>query len=284
MGFINYVTDVSQIKWKRLARACATEFVTTGFLILFALLLQGGDLCTVGNVSLWIWVAGPVSGGHLNPWVSLLLAIQQQITILTSVLYIICQIAGACLGSAVAIWVRETSPLTNGHNATTSQFGVLNLKLTSEEDLAVCFVLEALAALIFYLTLLSITDSRREQPPVTYLGPFLLGLSTIPGTALCKGVTYGCVNPVRALGPAIVNNNGKDLYIFVLATLAGALVANLLYLCLYDNLLSREWVTNYCSYQVPTTDPAMKPSNSTDTLYPDKDESIDYSHYNYQIK
>ena len=67
-----------------------------------ALALLGNTLATGAILTVLILVLGPVSGAHLNPAVTLVFALQKQMTVREAVTYLPVQIAGAIAGVYVA--------------------------------------------------------------------------------------------------------------------------------------------------------------------------------------
>ncbi|KAL3320944.1 hypothetical protein Ciccas_000390 [Cichlidogyrus casuarinus] len=215
-------------EWKQIARACLAEFFGTGLLILFALLMHNKDIyCHIANLSLNIWFTGPVSGGHINPWVTLLFTLQGKVPFVTCVLYILSQILGATTGSAFAIFVLANVYNDERMNSRYHEVGMLRVRPASDiggtrtdSVYVIYFILEMLAATFFYLTVLSVSDHRRHElrswdGSCTFLGAFLIGFSLIPGWAICAELTADCVNPIRALGPAIANFQLGKLFVSV---------------------------------------------------------------------
>ena len=67
-----------------------------------ALALLGNTLPTGAILVVLILALGPISGGHFNPAVSLVMALRKEVSPRDCVLYVMAQIAGACLGTIVA--------------------------------------------------------------------------------------------------------------------------------------------------------------------------------------
>ncbi len=70
------------------------EFLGT-FILVLAILSSGGQALTIGlALALAIYLIGSVSGGHLNPAVSLTMLANKSINTNTAIYYIIAQIVG----------------------------------------------------------------------------------------------------------------------------------------------------------------------------------------------
>lgn len=168
---------------------------------------------------------GHISGCHLNPAVSLGLAVAHRFPFAEVPTYVVGQVMGSLAGSAVLYVIargRAGFSLNDGFAA--NGFGAhspggysLNSALTAE--VALTFV--------FLLIILGATDRRAPAgfaPIAIGLGLTLIHLVGIPVTNLS-------VNPARSTGPAVfVGDWALDqLWVFWAAPLFGALLAGFVY-------------------------------------------------------
>lgn len=84
---------------------------------------SGTQLATAGiaiTLGLAILVTGGISGGHLNPIVSLYFFSKKELSLSDFLGYIVAQIAGGLVGIwiGLSIWGKTVSSLANGRNAT----------------------------------------------------------------------------------------------------------------------------------------------------------------------
>ncbi len=212
---------------------------------------------TKGNNSGWIvittaWglavfvgvvVAGPYSGAHLNPAVTIALAIAGKFAWTNVVPYIIAQFAGACIG-AFLVWVMyyDHFKRTNGPASILAVFctgpAVRNYVSNIASEVIGAFVL---LFTIFYIAGAEITPAKTPiglgsvgAIPVALL-VWVIGLSL-------GGTTGYAINPARDLGPRFMHMllpiKGKGTsdwtyaWIPVIAPLAGAAIAAILYLAI----------------------------------------------------
>lgn len=199
------------------------EFIGTALVILLGngvvanVVLTG----TKGNGGGWIvittaWalavfvgvvVAAPYSGAHLNPAVSLSLAIAGKFDFAHVPIYALAQILGAMLG-AFLVWIKYKD-----HFAATDDQGlklacfstgpaIRNTISNLTSEIIGAFVL---LFVIFYFTNPEITDSKAPiglgslgAIPVAFL-VWAIGLSL-------GGTTGYAINPVRDLGPRIIHS------------------------------------------------------------------------------
>lgn len=212
---------------------------TVGTFVLVALgcgtaVTTGVDLVATGfsfgiAIIIMVYAFGRVSGGHFNPAVSLGAAISGRIAWKEVPLYIGAQLLGAVLG-ALALFVLlqgfpgYDSPGPMGQNA----FGDEG----SGYAWWSAFLLEALLTMLFLYVILAVTDERNQHPA---LAPLAIGLALTAIHFVAIPATGTSVNPARSLGPALFAGTDAviQLWLFILAPLAGAAVAGLTYPLLF---------------------------------------------------
>ncbi|MFC0514154.1 MIP/aquaporin family protein [Mucilaginibacter angelicae] len=186
-------------------------------------------------------VAGPYSGAHLNPAVTLALAIAGKFAWANVIPYIIAQFAGACMG-AFLVWIMyyDHFKRTNDPASILAVFctgpAVRNYVSNIASEVIGAFVL---LFTIFYIAGAEITPVKTPiglgsvgAIPVALL-VWVIGLSL-------GGTTGYAINPARDLGPRFMHMllpiKGKGTsdwayaWIPVIAPLVGASIAAVLYL------------------------------------------------------
>ncbi len=188
-------------------------------------------------------VAGPYSGAHINPAVSIGLAAAGEFPWADVPGYILAQFIGAMLG-AFFVWLMHKD-----HFARTSDSD-LKLAVFSTAPAIPNRVLnvlgELLGTFVLVFTVLFFTDASLSEPETT-IGLGSLGALPVAllvwGIGLCLGGTTGyAINPARDLGPRIVHSlvpiPGKNSggwgysWVPVIGPLLGAVIAAGLYLLL----------------------------------------------------
>lgn len=166
---------------------------------------------------------GRISGCHLNPAVSLGMALDKRITWTEFVFYFIFQVIGAIIGAfVVALFAMgyndcAIDELTNaGANSLTNVHDSAGYAILIEVVLTFVFVLVALA---------STAKNGMDKFAGLYIGLTLTMVHFI-GIPL----TGTSVNPARSIGPAIVDaiadiGNAGDVWVFIIAPLIGAVIA-----------------------------------------------------------
>jgi aquaporin Z len=171
------------------------------------------------------YAIGHVSGCHLNPAVSVGLAVAKRFPASGLPAYIAAQVAGGIVAAAALYFIASGKPgfdlsggfASNGYGAHSP----------GGYSLEACLVAEIILTFMFLLIILGATDRRAPQgfaPIAIGLGLTLIHLVGIP-------VTNTSVNPARSTGPALFVGDWAihQLWLFWLAPLVGAAIAGLLY-------------------------------------------------------
>ena len=214
---------------------------------------------TKGNNSGWIvittgWalavytgvlVAGPYSGAHLNPAVTISLAIGGLFDWSLVGSYIIAQFLGAMLGNTM-VWIlhKDHYDITNDQNAIMATFctapAIRNLPINFLSELVGTFVL--LFAVFYIVSPELVIENQSVSFGLGSLGALPVALIVwVIGLSL-GGTTGYAINPARDLGPRIVHallpikgkrdSDWSYSWIPVIGPLVGGALAAILYLVL----------------------------------------------------
>lgn len=151
---------------------------------------------------------GPVSGAHINPAVTIAFAACGRLPRRELLPYVLAQCAGAVLASLLLRALFEE----HANLGATLPAGSASQSL----------VLEGILTLLLMFVILSVATGAKEQG--------LAAAAAIGGVvgleALFAGPISGAsMNPARSLGPALVSGKLGDLWVYLLAPVAGALLA-----------------------------------------------------------
>jgi aquaporin Z len=171
------------------------------------------------------YAIGHISGCHLNPAVSVGLAVAGRFKFSELPAYVIAQVAGAVVAAAVLAWIASGAPgfeLSGG--LASNGYGEHSPGGYSMES---GFVTEVVMTLMFLIIILGATDKRAPAgfaPLAIGLGLTLIHLISIP-------VTNTSVNPARSTGPALIVQGWAvaQLWMFWVAPIIGAAIAGLVY-------------------------------------------------------
>jgi MIP family channel proteins len=161
---------------------------------------------------------GHVSGGHVNPAVTLGLAVTGRFPWRFVPAYIVAQLLGSILG-ALATWVTFGAPGRDvAHLAATTP--------AAGTGVGQALLIEALVTFVLVFVVVSVATDDRVADGVA---PVAVGFALTVAVLIAGPVTGGAVNPVRALGPMIVAGQLGDFWIYLLGPIVGGVLAALVY-------------------------------------------------------
>jgi len=189
-------------------------------------------------VTMGIYVAGKISGAHLNPAVTLAVAVFRKFPWAKVVPYTIAQTAGAFLAAALVYWnylpaFRQVDPrleTTAGVFTTFPAFAGLP---------QAGFLDQLIGTGLLVLLVFAITDEY-NMPPGANLAPLMIGLVVVAIGMSFGGMHGYAINPARDFGPRLftvfagfrhngVTDGTHVWWIPVVAPLLGGLLGAALY-------------------------------------------------------
>lgn len=160
------------------------------------------------------YTIGGISGCHINPAITLGCLLAKRISGKDAIMYIVFQIIGAFIGSAILFALTSTTEV-EGTGANMCQQGVTPVGGLIAEVVFTC---------VFVLVVLGTTDSKKGAGNFAGLA---IGLSLILVHLVCIRYTGTSVNPARSIAPAIFQGGQAltDLWIFIVGPFVGAALA-----------------------------------------------------------
>ncbi len=173
-----------------------------------------------------IYGIGPVSGGHVNPAVSLGVWVAGRMSLKDMVGYWVGQFAGAIL----AAWVLLVIAVGSGaYNLATNGLGQdgWGLGYQGGYNIQSAILFEFVATLIFVIVVLGATQ---KSAPAGFAG-LAIGITLLAIHIFGISITGVSVNPARSLGPALFVGGTaiKQLWLFLVFPSVGGIVAGLLF-------------------------------------------------------
>ncbi|XP_011164574.2 neurogenic protein big brain [Solenopsis invicta] len=153
-----------------------------------------------------------ISGGHVNPAVSVSFALCRRISPLRAVLYVAAQCGGGIAGAAMLYGV--TTPSSTQTLTSPGRLGGPIERLLIEIALSVLIVLAHFSV-----------DSPRSLPMISSKASAVLAAAYTAATLVFSPF----LNPARALGPAFVMNRWENHWVYWVGPLSGGAVAALLH-------------------------------------------------------
>ncbi|KAF5950006.1 hypothetical protein HYC85_011999 [Camellia sinensis] len=167
-------------------------------------------------VAVMISAGSHISGGHLNPAVTLGLCVGGHITVFRSILYWIDQLLA--FAAACALLKYLTGGLVNYSCTYTSQWNGLLPRSYNGDYLDILTVVLSICPLC-----------GPKKGILDGLGPLLVGL--VVGANIMAGGPFSgaSMNPARSFGPALVSGNWTDRWVYLVGPLIGGGLAGLIY-------------------------------------------------------
>jgi len=161
---------------------------------------------------------GEISGGYLNPSVTLGAVMIGEISIIKAILYTISEMLGAFLGALLLYG------LTPSRIAKSTEFEEIATGLHKETTLAQGVFIEACVtfALVFVFMM---TGMNKHRPKSKNMAPFIIAAVYASGVLFAFEFTDASLNPARSFGTAIVTGYWKNHWIYWVGPNIGTLFA-----------------------------------------------------------
>uniref|UniRef100_A0AAG5DCB4 Aquaporin n=1 Tax=Anopheles atroparvus TaxID=41427 RepID=A0AAG5DCB4_ANOAO len=154
-----------------------------------------------------------VSGAHINPAVTMALAVTRKISALRALLYITAQCGGSIAGAAMLYGV--TVPGYQGNlQAAVSH----SAQLAPWERFGVEFILTFIVVLAYLIS----TSSFKK-----YFGSSAIAIGA--AYSACSFVSMPYLNPARSLGPSFVLNKWDNHWVYWIGPFVGGIIAGLIH-------------------------------------------------------
>jgi len=163
---------------------------------------------------------GHVSGGNLNPAVSMGLLVGGNLSLLKFVVYVIAQCIGAVIGAGILYGVTP--------EARRGTLGSNGLDIVNGVSPFGGMVMELLMSMVLVLVVYaSAVDSANKTAPM--VAPLLIGLTVTVAHLVLMPYTGTSINPARSLGPALVSGTYAHHWVFWVGPLLGGALGGVLY-------------------------------------------------------
>ncbi|HVA82767.1 MAG TPA: aquaporin [Candidatus Aquilonibacter sp.] len=158
-----------------------------------------------------------ISGGHINPAVTIAAVVNKSMRIADAAVYILAQLIGALVAGFLLVSIY---PAVSGIAV---NYGTPMLGESVSVVQGILF--EAVMTFILVFTIMGTVVDRRA-PKIAGFG---VGLAVVIDVLAGGPFTGAAMNPARWFGPAIASGFLANWYVYIIGPLAGAIVAGLLY-------------------------------------------------------
>ena len=160
-----------------------------------------------------VYATGHLSGAHLNPAVTVAFVLTRHFPRTEALAYLVAQVAGALAAAGLLVAIWPSTPAALGTTLPTIGAGS-------------ALAYEAvLSAFLMFVIMAVATDTRAVGAGAAIAIGGTVGLDALFGGP----ITGASMNPARSIGPAIASGELHDLWIYIVAPLAGAIVGALGY-------------------------------------------------------
>ncbi len=211
-------------------KACVAEFIGTFALIFIGVgaiasdHLTGGKLGLTGialahglAIAVMISATAAVSGGHLNPAVTIGLFTTGKIDAVNAVSYVISQCLGAICAAALIKTIVPAAALT------AVGMGTPNLGA----DVTPGMALGAEIVLTFFLMFVVYGTAVDKRAPK--VGGLFIGLTVALDILMGGPISGAAMNPARHFGPALLGGGVENIWLYWVGPVTGAVLAAQVY-------------------------------------------------------
>ena len=190
----------------------AASFAGAGSSSLLIIALANGI-----GLALAISLAMGISGGHINPAVTIAMLVNGKINVKDAVAYILAQLTGAVLAGAVLLLMYPRAvglPVHYGAPALSASTSIL-------AGIGIEAVMTFFLVIVVFLTAV---DKRAPK-----IAGFGIGLTVFLDVLVGGPLTGAAMNPARAIGPALASGYLSSWYVWWIGPIIGAIIAALVY-------------------------------------------------------
>lgn len=162
---------------------------------------------------------GPVSGGHVNPAVTVGVLAAGAMGVGEAAAYIAAQLLGGVVGAEVLRLVLGGVATELGVPALANGLAIGSAIVTVTPMAG--FIVEAMLAFFLVTVVLSTAVAGRTAQ----LAPLAIGMTLVFNIIMGGALTGAAFNPARALGPMVATGDFRDVWLYLAAPLVGAVLA-----------------------------------------------------------
>jgi len=196
---------------------CANEMTKGGVGLLGIALAHGLA------IGIMVTAIGHISGGHLNPAVTIGFWVTRKMSTFDALLYWFAQLAGGAAAAYLLRWIIPEDTwraVWLGTPVLASGFSRLAGMITE-------------GVMTFFLVFVVFATAADERGAFAKIAGFAIGLTVTMDILMGGPITGAAMNPARAFGPALAAHQWANHGVYWVGPLAGGVVAGALYETLY---------------------------------------------------
>jgi aquaporin TIP len=166
---------------------------------------------------------GHISGGHLNPAVTIAMIFTGRIDLVKGASYIVAQVLGSIV-AALLLQVAMPADLVAAANLGAPLLG-------AKTNVVQGIILEAITTFFLVFVIFgTAVDGRGPKMGALFIG-FVVALDILAIGPL----TGAAMNPARSIGPALIGGHLENFWVYWVGPIVGAVLAGLLYSTTLEN-------------------------------------------------
>ena len=196
------------------------------------ILTQGQDIVAIAlahglAIGLLVAAAGHISGGHFNPAVTLGMLVTGRISIQPAIAYIAAQLIGAVLGAGAL----TLTYLDVDRNKVDLGLPVVGTSISADpvQQLSAGNAVAMEAILTFFLMFVIFGVAVDNRSGGRAIAGLAIGFTISMGVLAGGAVSGAAMNPARWFGPAVIQQDFTDFWIWIVGPAVGAVVAAVVY-------------------------------------------------------
>ncbi|KAK0062640.1 aquaporin-4-like isoform X1, partial [Biomphalaria pfeifferi] len=224
-------TSMEDISSLRLWKGIVAEFVGTLLLTLVGcgscINLRGAAnttsnvvqiaLCFGLSVATIVWSIAHVSGGHINPAVTMAMLAARKISLAKAVFFVLFQLIGAVVGAGILLG------LTPEKDQSALGMTLVHDKISVGQAVGV----ELFITFVLVFTVFASCDNKRKD--LNGSAPLAIGLSVTMCHLWAIDYTGSSMNTARSFGPALVMGTWDNHWVYWVGPILGGVAAGVLY-------------------------------------------------------
>jgi MIP family channel proteins len=175
------------------------------------------------TIMVFVFAYGSISGGHMNPAVTVGVLAARAMGVGEAICYIASQFIGGIAGALFLSVVLGGAGTGLGTPALAHDLalGAVSITITPAEG----FMIEAVLAFFLVTVVLNTAVAGRAGD----LAPLAIGMTLTLNIIMGGALTGAAFNPARALGPMVATGNFREAWLYLTAPIIGAVVAAILF-------------------------------------------------------
>jgi len=194
--------------------AIAADYITGGAAGLTGIALAHGLA-----IATMVAAIGSISGGHLNPAITIGLLIARKINLPNAIGYIVSQCLAAIVAVALVKLCLPPEVLLD------INYGTPAVSDAPEITTKMALITEIILTFILMFVIYGSAVDRRGPK----MGGLFIGLAVTLGIMMGGPISGAAMNPARHLGPALLGGGMQDTWIYWVGPILGSVIAALTY-------------------------------------------------------